>query len=243
MITPKQIEEATMSPEKRAMAQNDFFAFYIGRPLSYILTIPFLYSSLTPNQVTFLSLFPLFVGLVLMYLGTDTYWFVIGWACFFLWNLLDGVDGNMARYRKQFSTMGSVWDAMVGYVAMVFQPLAWGIAAFHFPGMISEILSIPVDLLLIMGALSGVFAIFPRLVMHKTISTLGTSKKTDSVKDKSNFSLLKVIALNLTSATGFMQVFMLLSIFFDMFDLFTIAYLVMNGGVMLLSLWSILKTK
>ena len=42
MITPKDIEEKTMSPAKRAMAHNDYFAFYIGRPISYLLTIPFL---------------------------------------------------------------------------------------------------------------------------------------------------------------------------------------------------------
>lgn len=43
MITPKDIENKTMSPEKRKSAKNDYFAFYVGRPLSYILTIPFLY--------------------------------------------------------------------------------------------------------------------------------------------------------------------------------------------------------
>ena len=42
MITPKDIENKTMSPEKRKSAKNDYFAFYVGRPLSYILTIPFL---------------------------------------------------------------------------------------------------------------------------------------------------------------------------------------------------------
>ena len=43
MITPKEIEQKTMSPEKRKSAKNDYFAFYIGRPLTYVLTIPFLY--------------------------------------------------------------------------------------------------------------------------------------------------------------------------------------------------------
>ena len=36
MITPKEIEQKTMSPEKRKSAKNDYFAFYVGRPLSYI---------------------------------------------------------------------------------------------------------------------------------------------------------------------------------------------------------------
>ena len=53
MITPKEIEQKTMSPEKRKSAKNDYFAFYVGRPLSYILTIPFLYTNITPNTVCF----------------------------------------------------------------------------------------------------------------------------------------------------------------------------------------------
>ncbi|WP_462218615.1 CDP-alcohol phosphatidyltransferase family protein [Streptococcus pneumoniae] len=37
---------------------------------------------------------------------------LLAWFLFFLWNLLDGVDGNLARYREQYSKDGSVVDAM-----------------------------------------------------------------------------------------------------------------------------------
>lgn len=62
MITPKMIEEKTMNTEKRKSAKNDYFAFYIGRPLSYILTIPFLYTNISPNTVSVLSIVPLGIG-------------------------------------------------------------------------------------------------------------------------------------------------------------------------------------
>ena len=52
MITVKDIADKSMTPEKRAMARNDLFAFYIGRPLSYVLTIPFLYTGLSPNTIS-----------------------------------------------------------------------------------------------------------------------------------------------------------------------------------------------
>lgn len=244
MITPKQIEQATMTPEKRAMAHNDYFAFYVGRPLSYILTIPFLYTRITPNQVTVFSIIPLFVGFGLMYMGKDAPTFLWGWFCFFLWNLLDGVDGNMARYRKQFSKMGGVWDAMAGYIAMILSPFAWGIAAAHMEnGILSKYLIIPSDIYIIVGALSGIFVIFPRFIMHKTMTTIGINKDIPSVKDKEHYSPLKTLGLNLISVTGFMQVFMLLSIFYNAFDLFTLIYFILNGAVMLASLYSIFKGK
>lgn len=241
MITPKDIEEKTMSPAKRAMAHNDYFAFYIGRPISYLLTIPFLYTKITPNQVTMLSLIPLLIAFVMSYIGSTTSTFLWAWFFFFLWNLLDGVDGNMARYRKQFSRMGSVYDAMIGYVAMVLQPFAWGIVAAHIPGILSDYVTLPVDVYIVLGALSGIFVIFPRFIMHKAISQLGGEDAVKGVKDKSSFSLSKTIALNMTSATGFVQVFMFVSICFNAYDLFTFAYFLINLGVMILSLVSIFK--
>ena len=33
MITVKEIANKTMNSEKKAMAKNDYFAFYIGRPI------------------------------------------------------------------------------------------------------------------------------------------------------------------------------------------------------------------
>lgn len=243
MITPKDIEEKTMTPEKKAMAYNDYFAFYVGRPISYLLTIPFLYTKITPNQVTLISVIPILVGFVLSYIGTSLNTFVWAWFCFFLWNLFDGVDGNMARYRKQFSRMGSVYDAMMGYVAMVLQPFAWGIAASHVKGLISNFVCMPSDLYIIIGALSGIFVIFPRFIMHKAISQLGGEEELKSVKDKASFSLSKTIALNLTSATGFMQVFMLIAVFFNAYDIFTLVYFFINGAVMMASLVSIFKGK
>lgn len=125
MITPKMIEEKTMNTEKRKSAKNDYFAFYIGRPLSYILTIPFLYTNISPNTVSVLSIVPLGIGFFLMYFATNKMMLIVGWGMFFLWNLLDGVDGNIARYKKNFSKMGSVYDAMSGYVAMILSFFSW----------------------------------------------------------------------------------------------------------------------
>lgn len=134
MITPKDIESRTMSPEKRKSAKNDYFAFYVGRPLSYILTIPFLYTKISPNAVSLISIIPIIIGFIAMCLGETKTVLTIGWIMFFLWNLLDGVDGNVARYKKQFSKMGSVYDAMSGYIAMVLSFFGWGVAAAHSPG-------------------------------------------------------------------------------------------------------------
>jgi phosphatidylglycerophosphate synthase len=241
MITPKDIELKTMSAEKRKSAKNDYFAFYVGRPLSYVLTIPFLYTGISPNTVSIISIIPIIIGFILMCAGHVLFPLIVGWLCFFLWNLLDGVDGNIARYKKQFSKMGSVYDAMSGYASMVLSFFAWGIAAAHNPGVFQHIAKLPSDGYIIMGALSGVFVIFPRLIMHKAITTLGESDSMNSVKDKSEYGFMKLVALNLTSISGFVQVLMLVAVLLKITDLFTICYFLLNLMVMLISLRSIFK--
>lgn len=243
MITPRDIENKSMSPEKRKSAKNDYFAFYIGRPLSYIVTIPFLYTNISPNTVSLISVIPIIVGFVLMCIGSTNAVLIVGWLMFFLWNLLDGVDGNIARYKKQFSTMGSVYDAMSGYIAMVLSFFGWGVAAAHNPGLFQSIVQLPPDFYIILGALSGIFVIFPRFIMHKAITTLGDQGSMKTVKDKSGYGFVKLVALNLTSIAGFVQVLMLIAVVFNIMDLFTIGYFVLNFMVMVVSIKSIFNVK
>lgn len=165
------------------------------------------------------------------------------WLMFFLWNLLDGVDGNIARYKKQFSKMGSVYDAMSGYIAMVLSFFGWGVAAAHNPGLFQSIVQLPLDFYIVLGALSGIFVIFPRFIMHKAITTLGDQGSMKSVKDKSEYGFVKLVALNLTSIAGFVQVLMLIAVIFDIMDLFTIGYFVLNFMVMVVSLKNIFNVK
>ena len=114
----KDIEKESMTKEKKEQAKNDIFAYYIGRPLSYVLTVPFFKLKVKPNVVSLISIFPSIIGFLFIGFGETLTQKIFGWIMFFLWNLLDGVDGNIARYTKQFSKTGSLWDATSGYIAM-----------------------------------------------------------------------------------------------------------------------------
>ncbi|CEY19288.1 WciO [Streptococcus pneumoniae] len=228
----KDIERKTMSPAKKAMAKNDYFAFYVGRPLSYLLTVPFVKTNITPNQISYLSIIPLIVGFIIMIFTTDFVVLLLAWFLFFLWNLLDGVDGNLARYREQYSKDGSVVDAMAGYVAMVLTYFGAGIVAAHLNDS---------DIYIILGALSGISLIFPRLVMHKYINTVAQDESVSSIKDKSDFNTIKILALNMTSITGIPQVLLLLAILTNQWVLFTLVYFTINFLLMIFSLYSLFK--
>lgn len=234
----KDMAQKTMTPEKRKQAKNDFFAFYIGRPLSYVLTVPFLKLKIKPNTVSLISIFPSIIGFLLVGFGNTLTIKLIGVLMFFLWNLLDGVDGNIARYTKQFSKTGSLWDATSGYVAMVMTFMAMGTGCYY-----GECTFLPIDqvLMVILGGISAILIIFPRLVMHKRMTSIGNDEKTESVKDKSQYGIIKILALNLISISGFIQVLMFLAVIFKMMDIFTICYFIINLLICVVSVTKLLK--
>ena len=73
MISVKSIEQKTMTEEKKREAKKDIVAFYVGRPLSYILTIPFLKTKMTPNQISILSIVPLIIGTALVTISSNQF--------------------------------------------------------------------------------------------------------------------------------------------------------------------------
>ena len=234
----KDMAQKTMTPEKRKQAKNDFFAFYIGRPLSYVLTVPFLKLKIKPNTVSLISIFPSSSGFLLVGFGNALTIKLIGVLMFFLWNLLDGVDGNIARYTKQFSKTGSLWDATSGYVAMVMTFMAMGTGCYY-----GKCTFLPIDqvLMVVLGGISAILIIFPRLVMHKRMTSIGNDEKTESVKDKSQYGIIKILALNLISISGFIQVLMFLAVIFKMMDIFTICYFIINLLICVVSVTKLLK--
>lgn len=221
----KDIANKTMTEEKKKQAKNDFFAFYIGRPVSYVLTVPFLKLNIKPNTVSFISIFPIIIGFILIGFGENKLIKIIGWLMFFLWNLLDGVDGNIARYKKKFTKTGSLWDATSGYIAMFLTFIAMGTGSYY-----GNCVALNIDqaLIITLGALSGCLVIFPRLIMHKRITSLGEDNNSVGMKDKSSYNIIKVIGLNIISISGFIQIFMLLAIILEIMDIFTIIYFVIN---------------
>lgn len=236
MITYKDIEAKAMPPEKREQCKDDLFSFYIGRKITYWMTIPFLYTRLTPNHVTFISILLLIVGFVVNCFANTKSLMLFAWLCYFLWSLLDGVDGNMARYRRQFSKMGDIYDTMGGYAAYALLFLGMGIGAYFNTGNINII---PRIYYIIFGALSSISSIFPRLIYQKIKASFKGDQGADRVRN--NKSLIRKIEMNITSISGGTMVFSFIAIVFGLLDVFTLGYCFLNIMKMVLSLYSIFR--
>lgn len=227
MISVRELAKASMTAEKKASAKNDLFAFYIGRPISYVLTIPFLAWKIKPNTVSLLSFIPSIVGFFMLGFGKTKLIQIIGVLLFILWNFMDGVDGNIARYTKQTSTLGTLWDAASGYFAMMLMYFAVGTSVMNTPMSELDILPLEDYVFVVLAGLTSIFTLYSRLVMHKKM-VLFSEKAGEKLRDKSKYSGIRLIALNLTSPSGFMQVIMLLSVVFGLTRYFVLAYFVIH---------------
>jgi len=90
------------------------------RKISIYITWLFLVIGISANQTTLISFLAALTGGVFLTFADPRAW-IIGFSFFFLRELLDNVDGEIARYNKSASIIGSFWDGLVGSFARRYQ--------------------------------------------------------------------------------------------------------------------------
>ena len=237
-MTYKEIYDIAVPERKRKEERWNLFAGHIGRPLSVLMTVPLTKTQVKPTTVTGWSLIALLIGSVLVSISYSMTMTLVGWCFFFLWNLLDGVDGNLARSTKQCSNLGDLWDTTGGYAAMVLTYFSAGIAAY-----IDNSLYDFCDkyMLLIMGGASAIMSIFPRLVMQKKKTYGVNSDAVNKLTDKTHFGIKQIISMNFISPSGFLQVIFVLCILFHTLNFFISVYTIINLLIMAVTLRGLLK--
>jgi phosphatidylglycerophosphate synthase len=238
MATYSEIKTVSMTPEKKAAAKLDLGAYYIGRPISYLVTIPFLYLGVSATAVSALSLlFAVFALIVFLIADTLTL-FLLAWFLVLIWNILDGVDGNIARFTNTSSKLGALWDATVGWFATVVFYMGMGLAAWKLPGVLD--LNFLQPYYFGIGCLTAMCWIFPRLVMHKKIGMCG-SDSVSNIKARNGYGFGKIIFLNITSVNGIGALIFLLALVFSFTDLCLIIYFCISLLMAVFSCWSLLR--
>ncbi len=102
-----------------------------SRVFSIYATKLFLHTSFSPNQITVLSVIVFFAGMGLLLPGE--YWLdMTGALAVFLSIILDGSDGEVARWRKQTGILGAMYTEPVSHDIQY--GLMFLILAFRFLG-------------------------------------------------------------------------------------------------------------
>ncbi len=237
-MTYREAYERILPPTKRQEEKYNVFVSAVVRPLSILMTLPLIKAKIKPTTITKFSIISLLCGFGLLSFTHRLPLMLVGWGFLFLWALLDGVDGNLARCTNQCSSLGDLWDTMGGYIAMVLINYGAGIAAFYDQNLITIWNNY---LWLMLGGFAALFSIFPRLIMHKKKSSEGNVASVQAISNKNSFGLKNILAMNVVSPSGFMQIILLMCIIFHTLNLFVLAYAFINFVIMLLSLYKLLK--
>ena len=239
-MTYKELYDIAMPPYKRGEDKVSVWVHYVVRPFSILLSIPLLNTNVTPTTVTKLSIISCLIGFFMLVLYPSIMLIkIIGWTFIFLWAILDGVDGNIARAKNQCSLEGDLWDTIGGYAAMVLINFSAGIVAFYDN---NTYVFFPSEFFLILGGATSFLCIFPRLVMHKRLNqSKGGIAASQSLTDKSNFGIVKLITNNIIGVSGMFQVIFLLSIIFHMLNIFVVMYFIINFFVMVVGIYKVTR--
>ena len=228
-------------PEKKRKEEKyNTWVAYVVRPLSVICTLPFIKRKTKPTTITAVSIICALIGFFVLVFARSVPYKILGWFGFFAWAILDGVDGNLARCKKESSSLGDLWDTMGGYSAMVLIYYSAGIISFFDTNLI-EFIPQYKYIYIILGGFTSIFSIFPRLILHKKKSSQTQLAVVDELTDTSNFSFIKRLAGNLTSPSGIIQVIFLLCLLLNIMNVFLICYFLINLGIMTISLYGLLR--
>lgn len=93
---------------------------------------------------------------------------------------------------------------------------------------------------IILGGLTALMSIYPRLIAQKK-RAISENHAVLSVMDKRHFSLPRIVAMNIESAIGLMQVLFLVSLIFQLSNVFIAFYFLVNLVITLVSLKDLLK--
>lgn len=114
----------------------------ISRPITRVLAP----TGITPNQVTFLSFLIALLASAAFVLGHN----ILGGVLAQFSSIVDGVDGEIARLKRQASPFGALYDAVLDRyadAAVIMGMILWSLRFERWPG------TWPIGLLALLGSL------------------------------------------------------------------------------------------
>jgi phosphatidylglycerophosphate synthase len=195
----------------QATAPDPSTESYVGRfcrIFSIYTTKMFLYTKITPNQITIFSVLVFFSGIALFFVGTYDYNI---FACILIWLsiVLDGSDGEVARFRQKKSLVGGVYTEPVSHdIQYGFSFFLLGVAVYLNTG---------ITYYLILGALASIFKLefrFLKMRFGKLMSVINNDNSGSVGVDGGGViaRIVSYVNRNLFSSTGFLLMMTFLSV-------------------------------
>jgi len=131
------------APIRRTAEIEETTNLYFIHPLAGCLVPVFARMHVSPNAVSLTGLlFGLLAGFAYYHYQSPT-WAVIGFAMMIAWHVMDGADGQLARFTHSQSHLGKVLDGISddATFAAVYTALALALAREHGPGVYALVIA------------------------------------------------------------------------------------------------------
>ncbi len=149
----RSLTEAYDTASRNHDRQMDFLGAHVYRPLSFSMTVPFLRSGWSANQVTWLRIAVTVIAFGLLALGQR--WSVVAGATLCLANVfLDLIDGNLARLQGP-SEFGGFLDEITDILVKIFTPVAVAVGLYVRPDKLLGTFEIENWVILLIGVSTG----------------------------------------------------------------------------------------
>lgn len=222
-------KEIKASLTKKKNSRSSLWVQLWVRRASFPLTYLFINTGWTANMVSVLSWIVIFGAAVLLCI--NNFWCMLaGVILTNFWLVLDCVDGNIARVKKQKSYMGDFFDAVAGYGPFSFTTIALGVAAFHTTFIIPSDYS---WLLVLLAGIAAVANIYMRLVHQKYLNCYFVAKKElneldeitlKDTEDKKSFAYIREQIDKNIGVAGLFMPWLFVALFTKTFDVMLFFY-------------------
>jgi phosphatidylglycerophosphate synthase len=125
-MTQQQTAVAGHAPTRRTTEIEEITNLYLIHPLSSRLVPIFAQLHVTPNAVSIVGMLFGILSAFAYYRYWDPRFAIAGFALMVAWHVMDGADGQLARYTQSYSYFGKMLDGIADHVtfAAVYAALA-----------------------------------------------------------------------------------------------------------------------
>ncbi|WP_077329062.1 CDP-alcohol phosphatidyltransferase family protein [Virgibacillus siamensis] len=231
-ITINSIRDSLPS-KKNKIDKMDIWVYFIIRPLSYYVTWLFLKLRINPNMATVISIFVGVIGSILL---ISDYQYLRIAAAFIInfWIVLDCVDGNLARFLNKTSKFGEFLDGFSGYVFSTIMYVSIGMSVYFSENVVTIFYEMK-WIYILLGCLTSIAIIFPRLIAHKAHTMFDNFKS--KTTNKESYSLFYLIGLNVAGVAGFINPLLFVAILTQTLNVFLILYFIIHSLIALYSIY------
>jgi phosphatidylglycerophosphate synthase len=158
------------------------------------------------------------------------WWIFAGIVLTLFWHVLDCVDGNIARCKKDKTFMGDFYDAIAGYGPYSFSTIGIGVAAYNTSFLVPDENR---WLLVLLAGIAAMINLYTRLIHQKYLTCFFAAnniiEETEAItlkdtEDTKSFAYIREKIDKNFGVTGIFVPWMLISLFTNTFDIMLCFY-------------------